>query len=99
MSVSMVTFRKSGKRKAVMAATKELKVVMEKHGAKAVTLGKVTAGSDSGQRVIRIHCADWKVFGKKAQGAMNDPKGRDAVAGLDAITEMVSRHVIAGVDL
>jgi hypothetical protein len=99
VSVSMVTFRKGGKREAVMAATKKLKVVMVKHGATDVTLGQVTAGPDSGQWVIRIHCADWVAFGKMAQGAMNDPKGRDAVAGLDAITEMVSRRVIAGVDL
>ena len=99
MSVSMITYRKGGTHDKVVAATKKLKAVMEKHGATGVTLGQQTAGPNPGEWVIRIHCTSWEAFGKMMQNAMSDAKGREAVAGLDAITEMLSRRIISGVDL
>lgn len=99
MSVSLVTFRKGGTGEAMIAATRKLKVVMEKHGAEGVTLGSVMAGPDAGQWVVRIICSNWEAFGKVSQAATNDPAAHEAVAGLDAVAEVVSRRLIAPVDL
>ena len=44
-------------------------------------------------------CANWQSFGELAEAAMSGRAGQDAVAGLDAISEMVSRRVVASVDL
>jgi len=99
MSVSLVTFRKGATSEAMIAATRKLKVVLEKHGAERVTLANVTAGPDAGQWVIRIVCANWEAFGKAMHAGTDDPAVREAVAGLDAVAEMVSRRMIATVDL
>ncbi len=99
MSISVVTVRKGGTRDAVTAATRKLKVVLEKHGAESVVLSQVMTGPDSGNWIVRILCTDWEVFGKVMQAASNDPALREAVAGLDAASEMVSRRLLASLDL
>ena len=99
MSVYMLTTRKGGTREAMIAATRKLKATAEKQGAESVTLSQVVAGPDAGQWVIRIMCANWQAFGKAAEAATSDRGAQDAVAGLDAISEVVSRRVVAGVDL
>ena len=99
MSISVVTARKGGARDVMMAATQKLKAVMEKHGAESVVLSQVMAGPDAGNWVIRIMCTNWESFGKAMQAATNDPAAREAVAGLDAVSEMVSRGLLASLDL
>ena len=71
----------------------------QRHGAESVTLSQVVAGPDPGQWVIRIMCANWAAFGKASEAAMTDKAAQDAVAGLNAISGVVSRRVVAGVDL
>jgi hypothetical protein len=44
-------------------------------------------------------CADWEIFGKVMQAASSDSAARDALAGLDAVSKVVSRRVSASVDL
>jgi hypothetical protein len=99
MSVYMLTTRKGGTHEAMIAATRKLKAAAEKHGAESVTLSQVVAGPDPGQWVIRIMCANWPAFGKASEASMTDKAAQDAVAGLNAISEVVSRRVVAGVDL
>ncbi|MGC1408306.1 MAG: hypothetical protein WA864_05085 [Acetobacteraceae bacterium] len=99
MSVYMLTTRKGGTAEAMIAATRKLKAAAESHGAESVTLSQVVAGPDAGHWVIRIMCANWQSFGELAEAAMSGRAGQDAVAGLDAISEVVSRRVVAGVDL
>ena len=99
MTVSVVTARKGGAREAMIAATRRLKAAGEKIGVESVTLSQVLAGPDPGQWVIRISFADWEVHGKAMQLVANDPAAQDVLAGLDAISEVVSRRVVVGVDL
>lgn len=99
MSIYVVTARKGGTREAMIAATRKLKAAAEKHGAESVTLSQVMAGPDSGHWVIRIASANWDAFGKAMHAAMNDKGAQDAIAGIDAIAELVSRRVVAGVEL
>ena len=99
MSVYMLTTRKGGTRDAMVAATRKLKAAAETHGAESVTLSQVMAGPDAGQWVIRIMCANWQVFGELAEAATSDRAAQDTLAGLDAISEVVSRRVVVGVDL
>ena len=99
MTVSMVTSRKGGAREAMIAATRKLRTAAEKSGAESVVLSHVTVGPDTGQWVIRITCTNWEAFGKAMQAASNDPAAQEAIAGLDAISEVVARRVLVGVDL
>jgi len=99
MAVSVVTFRKGGTHEAMIAATRKLKAAAEKNGAESVVLSNVRAGPDADQWVIRIQCTNWETFGKAIQAGSNDPALREAVAGLDAISEVVSRRLLSGVDL
>ncbi len=99
MSVAMVTARKGGTRDVMTAATRKLKIGLEKHGAESVVLSHVVAGPDAGTWVIRILCASWESYGKVMQAGMNDPAVHEAIAGLDAVSEMVSRRLLASVDL
>src|SRR5262245_61670515 len=99
MSVTMVTTRKGGARDAMIAATRKLKAVVEKHGAESVTLNQVTVGPDAGHWVILILCANWEAFGKVTQSVMSDPAAHDALTGVDAISEVVNRRLVASVDL
>jgi hypothetical protein len=99
MSVYMLTTRKGGKAEAMIAATRKLKVAAERNGAESVTLSQVVAGPDAGHWVIRILCANWAALGKVAESATADKDARDALAGVDAISEVVGRRVVAGVDL
>ena len=99
MPVTVVTTRKGGAREAMIAATRKLKAVTEKHGAESVTLNQVAAGPDAGQWVILLMFTNWEAFGKAMQSAMSDPATQDALAGVDAISEVVNRRVVAGVDL
>jgi len=99
MAVTMVTTRKGGARDAMIAATRKVKAVVEKHGAENVTLNQVAVGPDAGHWVILILSANWETFGKVSQAIQSDPAAHDALAGLDAISEVVSRRLVAGVDL
>jgi hypothetical protein len=99
MSVTIVTTRMGGTREDVTAAVRKLKAITERHGAEAVTLSLEMAGPNAGAWVIRIQCADWEVFGKLGDVAMNDREAQQAVAGLDAVAQLVSRRVISSVDL
>jgi hypothetical protein len=99
MTVSVVTARKGGTREAMIAATRKLKTTVEKHGAEDLTLNQVVAGPDSGQWLIRIIFASWESFGKAMQLVSNDKGAQDAVAGLDSISEVTSRRMLASVDL
>src|SRR5271155_1422423 len=99
MPISVVTTRKGGTGEAMMAATRKLKVALEKHGAESVVLNQVMAGPDSGQWVVRIMCANWEAFGKVMQAASNDPAVSESIAGLDAVSEMISRRLLASLDL
>jgi hypothetical protein len=99
MPISVVTTRKGGAHEAMIAATRKLKTTVERHGAEGLTLNQVVAGPDSGQWVIRIMFASWESFGKAMQLASDDKGAQDAIAGLDAISEVISRRVVAGVDL
>jgi hypothetical protein len=78
---------------------KKLKAAAEKHGAKHLSLNQVVAGPDSSLWIIRLMCADWEIFGKVMQAASSDSAARDALAGLDAVSKVVSRRVSASVDL
>jgi hypothetical protein len=99
MPISVVTFRKGGTRDVMIAATRKLKVALEKNGAESVVLNQVTVGPDTGQWVVLILCTNWEAFGKVMQAASNDPAAHEAIAGLDAVSEMVSRRLVAGMDL
>jgi len=99
MTVSVVTIRKGGTREAMIAATQTLKAAVEENGAEDVMLSQVAAGPDAGQWIIRILFDDWEDFGKTMQSASSDPALREAVAGLDAISEVVSRRLLSGVEL
>lgn len=99
MSISVVRVRKGGTAEVMMAATRTLKAALEKHGAESVMLNQVMAGPDSGQWVIRILCTNWESFGKVMQAASSDPSLGKAVAGLDAVSEMISRRLLASLDL
>jgi hypothetical protein len=97
--VAIVTARKGGAREAIIAATRKLKDAAKRNGAEDVTLSRIMAGPDTDHWIIRIAFADWQGFGKAAQAASSDSSMQDAVAGLDAISEVVSRRVLSGVDL
>ena len=99
MSVAMVTVRKGGTRDVMTAATRKLKVGLEKHGAESVVLSQVVAGPDAGAWVIRILCTSWESYGKVMQAGTNDPAVHEAIAGLDAASEMVSRRLLASLEL
>ena len=99
MSVALVTIRKGGTREAMIAATRKLKTVAEKNGAEGLVISQVVVGPDTGQWVIRIGFTDWEAFGKSMQTTSNDPAAHEALAGVDAISEVVSRRVLASVDL
>ena len=99
MPISVVTTRKGGTGEAMMVATRKLKVAFEKRGAESVLLNQVMAGPDSGQWIVRIMCANWEAFGKVMQAASNDPTVSESIAGLDAVSEMISRRLLASLDL
>jgi predicted pyridoxine 5'-phosphate oxidase superfamily flavin-nucleotide-binding protein len=101
MSVAMVTVRKGGTREAMIAATRKLKAVVEKHGAESFALNQIVIGAsaDSGQWVIVIGFTDWEAFGKGMQATTNDPASHEALAGVDSISQIVSHRAVAGVDL
>ncbi|MBS0561637.1 MAG: hypothetical protein JSR21_16430 [Proteobacteria bacterium] len=99
MTIAIVTARKGGARDAVIAATGKLRDAATRNGATEVNLSRIMAGPDVDHWVIRILFADWNGFGKAAQAASGDSPMRAAVAGLDAISEVVSRRVLVGVDL
>lgn len=99
MSVAMVTIRKGGTREAMIAATQKLKAVTMKNGADGLVIGQVMIGPDTGQWVIRIGFSDWETFGKSMQSVSNDAAAHEALAGLNAISEVVSRRVVADMDL
>ena len=99
MTVTIVTARKGGTREAVTAATGKLRDAMMRNGAAEVNLSRIMAGPDTDHWVIRILFADWTGFGKAAQAASGNSSMQAAVAGLDAISEVVSRRILVGVDL
>jgi len=99
MPITIVTARKGGTSEAVIAATQKLREAAKRNGAEDVNLSRIMAGPDTDHWVIRIVFADGAGFGKALQAASNDPSTRAAVAGLDAISEVVSRRVLIGVDL
>ena len=101
MSVYMLTTRKGGTREAMMAATRELKATAEKHGAESVTLSQVVAGPDAGQWVIRDLVRQLAGI-RQGGGSRYDRQGCARMPSRDwmlAISEVVSRRVVAGVDL
>ena len=99
MTVSVVTFRKGGTRAAMTAAAQKLKAAWLKNGADSVVLSGVAAGPDSGNWSTQIVFGNWEIFGKAMQSASNDPAVADAIAGMDAIAEMVTRRIVGSVDL
>lgn len=99
MPISVVTTRKGATAEAMIGATRKLKAAAENHGAENLSLNQVMAGPDSGLWIIRFMCANWEVFGKVMQAASSDPAARDALAGLDAVSEVVSRRVLASLEL
>ena len=99
MPISVVTTRKGGTGEAMMAATRKLKMASERHGAESVSLSQIMVGPDSGQWVIRIRCPNWEAFGKMMQAASNDPAAKEALAGMDAVSEVVTRRLTASLDL
>ena len=99
MTVSVVTVRKGGTRAVVTAAAQKLKAAWLKNGADSVALSVVAAGPDAGNWSIQIVFGNWEIFGKAMQSGSNDPAVADAMAGMDAIAEMVTRRIVGSVDL
>src|SRR4051794_27771288 len=99
MTITVVTSRKGGARDAVIAATRKLKAATERCGADSVTLSQIASGPDAGQWVIRIVTSDWAVFGRAMQAGSEDRAVLEAVAELDAISEVVSRRLLSSIDL
>jgi hypothetical protein len=99
MSVTIVTTRMGGTHEDVIAAVRKMKAVSERHGAEAVTLALEMAGPNAGAWVIRVHCANWEAFGKLGDIVINDHEARQAIAGLDAVSQLVSRRIIAAIHL
>ncbi|MGD0106958.1 MAG: hypothetical protein ABSC06_23410 [Rhodopila sp.] len=99
MPISLVTYRKGGTGEAMIAATRKLKLALEKYGAESIVISQVIAGPDAGQWSIVIEFANWDAFGKAMQAGLHDPAALEARAGLDAVAECVSRRLVAGVDL
>ena len=62
-------------------------------------LNSVVAGADAGQWALIIAFADWNAFGKSMQGASNDPAFMQVLSELDGVAELVSRRIVASVDL
>jgi hypothetical protein len=99
MTVSVVTYRKGGTHEAVTAAARKLKAFVEKHGAERFTLNTVTAGSDAGQWALIVTFADWGALGKAMQSASSDPAFAQVLAEMEAAAALVSRRIVASVDL
>ena len=99
MTVVMVTTRKGGTPEAMIAATKKLKAAAEKNGAERVLLSQVVIGPDVGHWVIRIVCPDMASFGKVVDAATSDPAALEALAAMNAISEITSRRMLTGFDL
>lgn len=99
MTVNVVTYRKGGTREAVTAAAKKGKTVWEKHGAERFVLNFVTAGPDAGQWALVIMFTNWDAFGKAMEGASSDPALHEFLTEINSVSELVSRRLLASVDL
>jgi hypothetical protein len=99
MTVSVVTIRKAATSDAIIAAAKKSKPVWDKHGAESYALNFIATGPDPGQWSIVIRFANWESFGKVMQSAVADPAFTEAQAAIDASSELVSRRLLASVDL
>ena len=99
MSINVVTYRKGGKHETVTAAARKLKAFVEKHGAQQFVINSVVAGPDAGQWALIITFADWEALGKSMKSASSDPAFAQIISELDAAAEMVSRRIVASVDL
>lgn len=91
MSISVATYRKGGTRDAMMPAARKSKALFERHGADHFILNHVVADPDSGQRAIVIMFTNWEALGRVMQNAANDPAFHEFLAGIEAVSETVSR--------
>ena len=98
MSISLVTTRKGGTGEAMMAATRKLKVRWRSMGPRALCSTKSWPDPIRPVDYSNLYI-NWKSFGKVMQAASNDPALSEAVAGLDALSEVISRRLLASLDL
>ena len=99
MGINVVTYRKGGNHEAVKAAARKLKAFAEKHGAQQFAMNSVVAGPDAGQWALILTFADWGAFGESMRSSSSDPAFVQIMSELDAAAELVSRRIVASVDL
>ncbi len=98
MTVSIVTYRKGGKREVVAAVAAKGKAVFERHGAERFQLNQVISGADPGQWAMLINFKDWASFGTVMQAVNADAAFHAYMAEMEAASELVSRRILNSVD-
>jgi hypothetical protein len=99
MAINLVTHRKGGKSEEVIAASKQLKTVVMKHGAEDLQLFTEIAGPGAGQWVVVIRFKDWEAYGRALAGTTSDPQAMAALGALESLSEITGRRLVAGVEL
>jgi hypothetical protein len=99
MAINLVTHRRGGKQDDVIAATKQLKAFVMKHGADDLQLYTEIAGPDAGQWVLVIRFKDWESYGRALAAATADPQFSATLGALEDLSDITSRRLVAGVEL
>jgi hypothetical protein len=95
----VVTLRSGGSSADMATAMRPRKEVWLKHGAADVQPGQVAAGPDTGNWIIRIAFPSWETFGKAMQSGSGDAALGKAIGGLGAVSALVERQLIGGIEL
>lgn len=99
MAINLVTHRKGGKSADMVTAARQLKALMLKHGAEDLQLSAEIAGPAAGQFVLAIRFSNWESYGRAMAGSMSDPESQSALAQIEVAGELVSRRLVASIDL
>ena len=94
MAINLVTHRKGGKTEEVIAAAKQSRAFVMKHGAEDLQLSTEIAGPDAGQWVLVIRCKDWESYGRAFGGATANSQFSAILGALDKVAEVTSRRLV-----
>jgi hypothetical protein len=99
MAVTQLMRWNGGTRDSLIDLGKQAKALWEKAGAESFRVAQIHTGPNVGQWLVAVRFPDWAAYGKAMQSLASDAAYRKFLAEVGAISELVDRTVVVGIDL
>ena len=99
MTISAVSYYQGGSPEALLPLCRQMQAILRRHGILAYRVSRVHTGAHVGQWLVIVDYPDWPTFAAAQDSIATDPEHRATVTALGALVTLITRDLVASLDL